>query len=186
MSVRTEISELDEPIMTTIKRDLLSFITKIRYVLFPFSNEQKVKELRNWDLFGPLLISVSLTVLMILKGNLSNSDSIIAANFLILFAGSLIVTLNAKLCGVQYSLFFYVSVLGYCLAPFIIAAALNFFLGFLLTRFFVLLITAVCYVWALKSCSVFFALTIQKSRKNMVLYPVCLYYLFFGWFIVLE
>ena len=59
-----------------------------------------MNELRNWDLFGPLLISVILTVLMILKGKISNSDAIIAANFLILFAGSLIVTLNAKLCGV--------------------------------------------------------------------------------------
>ena len=39
MSIKTEISELDEPIMTTIKRDLFSFVTKIRYVLFPFSHE---------------------------------------------------------------------------------------------------------------------------------------------------
>lgn len=39
MSIKFKTSELDEPIMTTIKRDLLSFITKIRYVLFPFSNE---------------------------------------------------------------------------------------------------------------------------------------------------
>ena len=32
-------SSLDEPIMDTVKRDLKSFITKTRYVLFPFTNE---------------------------------------------------------------------------------------------------------------------------------------------------
>ncbi len=96
------------------------------------------------------------------------------------------VTLNAKLVGVKYSLFFYVSVLGYSLAPFIIAAAINLFLGKLISRLGVLLVTAGCYLWAVKSVSVFFELTIKPTRKKLVLFPVFLYYCFFGWFIVLA
>lgn len=80
----------------------------------------------------------------------------------------------------------WVSLAGYCLAPFILAALFALLLGGLLTRVGVLVVTGVCYVWALKAVSVFFQLTVRPSRKFMVLYPVCLYYLFFGWFIVLE
>ena len=68
------MSDLDEPIMTTVKRDLWSFVMKVRYVLFPFSNERKVKELINWDLFGPLLIAVTLTMFMLFKSNMKNSE----------------------------------------------------------------------------------------------------------------
>ena len=53
---------LEEPIMTTLKKDLGGIFVKLRYTLFPFSLEEKRKELRNWDLFGPLLITVLLTV----------------------------------------------------------------------------------------------------------------------------
>lgn len=154
--MKKEYSDLDEPIMTTVKRDLKSFGTKIRYVLFPFSKEEKVKELRDWDLFGPLLIAVTLTLIMILKGSIANADHIFAANFFILIFGSIIVTLNAKLVGVKFSFFFYVSALGYSLAPFIGAALVNLFLGTIITRLGVLLSTAFFYLWAIRSITVFF------------------------------
>ena len=141
--------------MTTVKRDIRSCLTKVRYVLFPFSNEEKVKELRNWDLFGPLFLAVALTIIMILKG-FKNSDNIFAANFFILIFGSFIVTLNAKLVGVKYSVFFYLCALGYSLAPFLIAALANLLIGSLITRIGILIITGFCYLWSVKSVSVFF------------------------------
>ena len=142
--------------------------------------------MRDWDLFGPLIIGVTLTILMLLKGSLSNSENLFAANFFILMVGSLIVTLNAKLVGVKYSLFFYTSVLGYSLSPFLIAAAVDLFLSSIISRLGVIIVTAVCYLWALRSVSVFFKLTIKPTRKNLVLYPIFLYFMFFGWFIILN
>ena len=53
---------LEEPICTTLKKDLGSIFVKLRYTLFPFSVEEKRKELRNWDLFGPMLITIALTM----------------------------------------------------------------------------------------------------------------------------
>ena len=182
----SELSDLDEPISTTIKRDLMSFLTKIRYVLFPFTKEQKVKELRDWDLFGPLLISLALTIIMIFKGSLSNSNYIFAANFLLLIFGSFLITVNAKLVGVKFSVFFYISALGYSLAPFIIAALCNLLIGKIVTRIGIFFITAFCYLWAIKSVGVFFELTLKPTRKYLVMYPIFLYYLFFAWFIILE
>ena len=156
------MSDLDEPIFDTVKRDLKSFFVKGRYVLFPFSSDTKVKELRDWDLFGPLIISIALTSLMILKGSISDADKIVAANFLILILGSIIVTVNAKLIGVKFSVFFYVCVLGYSLFPFVLAAAANLFIGFIVTRLGIFIITFFCYLWAVKSVSVIFKLTIKK------------------------
>ncbi len=178
--------DLDEPIMDTVKRDLYSFFVKIRFVLLPFTKEEKVKELRDWDLFGPLLIAIGLTIIMMFKGSIFDINHLFAANFLLIFIGSSLVTMNAKLVGVRYSFFFYSSALGYCLAPFIFAALANLFFGKIITRLGILLITGFCYLWCLRSITIFFQLTIIPSRKYLVLYPVCLYYLFFAWFIVLE
>lgn len=75
--------------------------------------------------------------------------------------GSIIVTLNAKLVGVKYSFFFYICALGYCLAPFLIAAAINLFLGKMITRIGVFIVTGICYFWSIKSVSIFFSLTIK-------------------------
>ena len=58
----TPDQNLQEPICTTIKRDLGGIFVKLRYTLFPFSLQEKRKELRNWDLFGPLLITTLLTM----------------------------------------------------------------------------------------------------------------------------
>jgi hypothetical protein len=44
------------------KRDVGSIGIKLRYVLFPFSTAEKMRELMDWDLFGPLLIGVLLTM----------------------------------------------------------------------------------------------------------------------------
>ena len=48
-------STLDEPIKTTLKRDLLIIATKVKYVIIPKMTERKIEELYNWDLWGPLI-----------------------------------------------------------------------------------------------------------------------------------
>ena len=78
-----------------------------------------------------------------------------------IFLGSLLVTINAKLIGVKYSIFFYICAMGYSLAPFIIAAAVNWTLSSIISRLGVLIVTGICYLWAIKSVSVFFQLTIR-------------------------
>ena len=93
---------------------------------------------------------------MLFKSDMKNSESIIGANFLLIFLGSLLVTINAKLLGLKYSIFFYICVMGYSLAPFVIAAAVNWTLSIVIKRIGVLIVTAICYLWAVKSVSVYF------------------------------
>jgi hypothetical protein len=99
--------------------------------------------------------------------------------------GSSLITLNAKLIGLQHSFFFYVCILGYSLAPMLIPALVNVLAGAIIGRLGVFIVAMVAYLWAVRSVAVFFSLTLSPDRKYMALYPVILYYLFFVAFIVL-
>ena len=46
------LQTLDEPVSETLKRDLRAIGVKLKFVLLPFiSEEERVRELRNWDLW---------------------------------------------------------------------------------------------------------------------------------------
>lgn len=51
-----ELNTLDEPISTTLLRDLTSIVAKIKSIIFPFIfKNDRQKMLKDWDLWGPLL-----------------------------------------------------------------------------------------------------------------------------------
>lgn len=55
---------LDESVSVTLKRDLFRIYTKLRYVIVPKLNRTKDDltnlELKNWDLWGPLIFTLLL------------------------------------------------------------------------------------------------------------------------------
>jgi hypothetical protein len=59
-SGQLELTTLDEPVSETIKRDLRAIGIKLRYVFLPriSETEETMKELRNWDLWGPVCFSL--------------------------------------------------------------------------------------------------------------------------------
>lgn len=64
-----ELSTLDEPVRETILRDLRAVGTKFIHVLYP---KRSTALLRDWDLWGPLLLCVTLALL--LQGGAADSD----------------------------------------------------------------------------------------------------------------
>lgn len=56
-----EMSTLDEPVKDTILRDLRAVGTKFVHVLYP---KRSSALLRDWDLWGPLLLCVTLALLL--------------------------------------------------------------------------------------------------------------------------
>ena len=87
------------------------------------------------------------------------------------------------------------STLGYCLMPFVFAAAVNLFLVKLVTKWVVILFCdktkvwiccVVAYFWCLKAAHLFIGANARPNRKSMVMYPIGLYYLFFVFFIGLD
>ena len=54
---------LDEPVLTTVCRDLHRVAIKLRHVLIPArSGAETLRELRDWDLWGPLLLCLILSL----------------------------------------------------------------------------------------------------------------------------
>lgn len=64
-----EFSTLDEPVKETILRDLRAVGKKFIHVLYP---KRSSALLRDWDLWGPLLLCVTLALL--LQGGVADSD----------------------------------------------------------------------------------------------------------------
>lgn len=64
-----ELSTLDEPVKETVLRDLRAVGNKFIHVLYP---KRSSALLRDWDLWGPLLLCVSLALL--LQGGAADSE----------------------------------------------------------------------------------------------------------------
>ena len=59
---------LDEPVSATLLRDLRKIWTKIKMVIMPTGGEEEtLKELRNWDLWGPLMLCLLLSITLSLS-----------------------------------------------------------------------------------------------------------------------
>lgn len=61
-SAPNELMSLDEPVSETIIRDLKTIGKKLRHVLIPTggSQDSTLRELRDWDLWGPLLLCIGM------------------------------------------------------------------------------------------------------------------------------
>lgn len=54
---------LDEPIWETVKRDIVRIYRNLIMVVFPFKDRsQQSAALRNWDLWGPMVFTLTLAV----------------------------------------------------------------------------------------------------------------------------
>lgn len=62
-SLSSSHSTLDEPVTETIMRDLRRVYNKLKHVLLPgTSQKETLAQLRDWDLWGPLLLCMVLSV----------------------------------------------------------------------------------------------------------------------------
>lgn len=146
-----------------------------------------IKQLKDWDLWGPLFICLALGILLSMKAPTNQAALTFAAVFMSIWVGSTVVTINAQLLGGTISFFQSVCVLGYSVFPLMIAA---FIIGCLkliyITWLWVhLIIVAVGCLWALRISSVFISLYVRHERRALALYPVVFYYTFLAWLILL-
>lgn len=94
-------------------------VVKLSHVLLPRGS---TKELRDWDLWGPLLLCLVLGLSLSFSATNDQSALVFATVFVLVWCGSAIVTLNAALLGGNISFFQSVCVLGYCIAPLVISS----------------------------------------------------------------
>ena len=175
---------LDEPVMDTLKRDLKAISAKLRCVLAPQrSSEARLKELRNWDLWGPLLLCMFLSIFLSLGAPDGQSSLVFGAVFCIVWVGAFFVALNAQLLGGNISFFQSVCVMGYCLFPLNIASVLCWAWGNVVWKTAVVVISL---AWATRASVVFMASMVTEKRKVLAAYPVVLFYLLISWMIFVS
>ena len=172
----TEIikSTLDEPIMTTLKRDLLTIANKIKYVAVPKMTERKLEELYNWDLWGPLLFCFLFSIALSTGENDNNESSIFVLIFIIFWIGGFVITFNGRFLGAQIGICQMISLLGYGMFPITVGGII---IGFCRIRniFIKLIIVIVGLVWACLASVGFIGGLVEPNKKFLIVFPVILY-----------
>ncbi|XP_033231056.1 protein YIPF6 [Belonocnema kinseyi] len=183
-----EFNTLDEPIRDTILRDVRAVGKKFFHVLYP---KEKKSLLKEWDLWGPLVLCTFMA--MILQGSAESADSNdggpeFAEVFVIVWIGSMIVTLNSKLLGGNISFFQSVCVLGYCLLPTAIALLICRIIliaeqnvGLFIARF---IISMTGFGWATYASMAFLGDSQPEGRKALAVYPIFLFYFIISWLVI--
>ncbi|XP_021484493.1 protein YIPF6 [Meriones unguiculatus] len=180
-------STLNESVHQTIMRDIKAVGKKFMHVLYPRKSNAL---LRDWDLWGPLILCVTLA-LMLQKSSVDGEKDggpQFAEVFVVVWFGAVTITLNSKLLGGNISFFQSLCVLGYCILPLIVAilicrllllagqGPINFMI-----RFCVVL---VMFTWSVIASTVFLADSQPPNRKALAVYPVFLFYFVISWMIL--
>ena len=154
----------------------------------PSIHQQNVlNQLRDWDLWGPLLICLSLAIILSAKAPATQTSHVFTTVFIVMWVGATVVTINAQLLGASMSIFQSVCVLGYCVFPLTVSA---FLIAILRKTWFGILYLDLIWIalgllWSTRVSSIFVGQFVKRERRLLALYPVFFFYLLLGWLILL-
>jgi len=175
---------LDEPVLETVRRDLRRIAVKVRYVMMPSStSEETISELKNWDLWGPLLLCLVLSVMLSYAAPSDQASTAFASVFVIVWCGAFVVTLNAQFLGGKISNFQSVCVLGYCVFPLVLSAILCSIWGNPIWKAIVVLFGL---AWSTRASVVFMGQLVPVEKRILATYPVVLFYIVIGWMVFVS
>ncbi|CAI2169082.1 4338_t:CDS:2, partial [Funneliformis geosporum] len=158
---------LDEPVSETILRDLRNVAVKLQQVLHP----------KGRDLWGPLILCLALAIML----SFAHKDQqvlVFTSVFVIVWCGSAIVTINAKLLRGTVSFFQSVCVLGYCIFPLVLVAFVNIFVIKIYIR---LPLVIIAFGWSSYASVNFLSASHLANRRALAVYPLFLFYFVIGW-----
>ncbi|XP_072170867.1 protein YIPF6-like [Diadema setosum] len=187
----SEPSTLDEPITDTIMRDLRAVGVKFFHALYP---KQSKALLRDWDLWGPLVMCTLLGSLLhesSADDETSSAHMQFAEVFALISFGAVVVSLNSRLLKGNISFFQSVCVLGYCLFPLVISLIICRLLmipsGHVTLLFAIRIILVIlAFLWSTLASLAFLADSQAPHRKALAVFPICLFYFVIGWMIISQ
>ncbi|KAA1467631.1 Yip1-domain-containing protein [Dentipellis sp. KUC8613] len=180
----TGVDTLDEPVTTTIGRDLLSVWNKLIQVLYPLRKGNGREVLKDWDLWGPLIMCLLLAIMLSVNAPANQALGTFSAVVVLVCVGSLVVTVQAKLLGGRVSFFQGLCVLGYCVAPLDIAALISCFVRIIYVRAPIAIFAWVWSIWA--SVNFLDGTKIEPQRILLAVYPLLLFYFILAWMILIQ
>ena len=142
-------NSLNEPIMTSLTRDLNRIYSKLKVVALPVASEAKNKELKQWDLWGPFIICLLLGMILCFTSK-KNSGLVFSMIFIIMWIGAMVITMNSSLLGGKLTLMQCICLLGYCTFPSVVASLFNRVLLKFLPSIGKLIIVFISFIWSTK------------------------------------
>ncbi|THH05860.1 hypothetical protein EW145_g4488 [Phellinidium pouzarii] len=174
------VDTLDEPVTTTIARDLRSIYIKVVQVLYPSRSGVGREVLRDWDLWGPLILCLLLGIMLSANSPPEQALGVFTAVVVIVCLGSVVVTIQAKLLGGRVSFFQALCVLGYCVAPLDVAALIACFVRIMWVRIPVALGAWAWCIWAhlstrIASVNFLDGTKVEQQRILLAVYPLLVF-----------
>ena len=108
----------------------------------------KRKEVRNWDLWGPFIFCLILSVVLSSATATEDKTLLFEMVFVIVWAGGAIISMNGQLLGGTITFFQSICLLGYCLFPLVLAAILNLIIGSFVPFWLKLIYVGLAFVWS--------------------------------------
>jgi hypothetical protein len=142
-------NSLNEPIMTSLTRDLNRIYSKLKVVALPVYSEAKNKELKQWDLWGPFIICLLLGIILCFTSK-KNSGLVFSMIFIIMWIGAMVITMNSSLLGGKLTLMQCICLLGYCTFPSVVASLFNRVILKFLPSIGKLIIVFISFIWSTK------------------------------------
>lgn len=134
--------------------------------------------LRDWDLWGPLIFCLLLSLFLSWGARGSQKDLVFSGVFAMVWIGEAVVTLQIKLLGGNIAFFQSVSIIGYTLFPLVIAALLSAIGIPAIVRIPVYL---VLIAWSLAAgVSIMGGSGVVRNRVGIAVYPLFVFYVALG------
>ena len=179
--LKEQIHTLDETILESLYRDLKQILIRTKYVVFPFGKGSR--QLRKWDLWGPLILCIVLSWTLSYGAPPQAANEIFGTVFCLVWVGAGIVTLNAQLLKGKVSFFHCVCTLGYSLFPMNISSFICVLFKNSLDFGISTIIIILSFLWSFKAANLYMERLMGDKTKGLSLYPVFLFYIFLAFFI---
>ncbi|KAG5951045.1 hypothetical protein E4U53_003869 [Claviceps sorghi] len=134
--------------------------------------------LRDWDLWGPLIFCLLLSLLLSIAARAEQKDIVFSGVFAMIWLGEAVVTLQIKLLGGNISFAQSVCIIGYTLFPLVIAGLLSALGLHWIPR---IPIYIVLVAWSLAAgVSILGGSGVVKNRVAIAVYPLFIFYVGLG------
>ncbi|RCI04686.1 hypothetical protein CU098_005632 [Rhizopus stolonifer] len=181
-SIGSREDTLDEPVSVTILRDVKQVGRKLQQVLHPKGDRSVLKD---WDLWGPLILCLALAITLSTSVPSDQSVPIFTGVFVIVWLGAAVVTMNAKLLGGSVSFFQSVCVIGYCIFPLVVVAIIGIFIE---AVWFRVPSSLIAFAWSTYASVGFLSESKAHlaNRRALAVYPLFLFYLIIAWLVAVS
>ncbi|GAB0133602.1 hypothetical protein EsDP_00002006 [Epichloe bromicola] len=134
--------------------------------------------LRDWDLWGPLIFCLLLSLLLSIAARAEQKDTVFSGVFAMIWLGEAVVTLQIKLLGGNISFAQSVCIIGYTLFPLVIAGLFSAVGLHWIPR---IPIYIVLVAWSLAAgVSILGGSGVVKHRVAIAVYPLFIFYVGLG------